>query len=154
VRRTHALSPRNNASTASVQRNVPVVKRVFDLLFVATLLSQSGCSDPMAMQPSPDNRFTLTPSLYEGTLVRLTVKERRTGNVIDDVRTRDTDSMKWVAGWVDSTSYVFWGSDTGASWVRHIGPKIVEVPIQGTACTRLEQLFERKYNERRGNCLR
>jgi hypothetical protein len=146
---------RNNASTASVQRNVPAMKRVFGLLFVATLLSHSGCSgDPMAAQHSPDDRLTLTPSLYDGTLVRLTVKERRTGKVIDDVKTRDTDSMKWVTGWVDNTSYIFWGSDTGTRWVRHIGASVVEAPVDAAACKRLEQLFERKYNEDRGNCLR
>jgi hypothetical protein len=58
------------------------------LLLTAALVTQGGCRgrDQMAMQPSPDDRFSLTPSFHEGSLIRLTVQDRRTGRVIDDVK--------------------------------------------------------------------
>jgi hypothetical protein len=127
-------------------------------LMVSALI-QSGCSskDQLAPRESPDGRFTLTPSFHDGSLIRITVKERSTGKPIDDVNTRDTDAMKWVTGWVDDSSYLFWGADTGTTWVRHVdssGTHVSESPLQGAACARLEQLFESKYDERRGNCLK
>ena len=125
-------------------------------LLVSALVIQSGCSgrDQLAPQASPDGRFTLTPSLHEGTLIRLAVQERSTGKLIDEVKTRDTDAMKWVTGWIDDTSYLFWGADTGTAWVRHLnGTNVTESPLQGPPCRRLEQLFESKYDERRSNCL-
>jgi hypothetical protein len=127
------------------------------LVLMSALAIQGGCSrrDQLAAQASPDGRFTLTPSFHEGTLIRLTVQERSSGKVIDDVKTRDTDAMKWVTGWADDTSYLFWGSDTGTAWVRHLdGANVTEAPLQGSACVRLEKLFEGKYDERRSNCLK
>lgn len=126
-------------------------------LLTLVLAIQSGCSglDPLTPQISPDGRFLLKPSFHEGALVRLTVQERSTGKLIDEVKTRDTDSMKWVTGWVDDTSYLFWGADTGTTWVRHLdGTTVTESPLEGPPCTRLERLYEIKYDERRGNCLK
>ncbi|MBL0214037.1 MAG: hypothetical protein IPQ07_09140 [Myxococcales bacterium] len=128
-------------------------------LMVSALVIQSGCSskDQLAPRESPAGRFTLTPSLHDGSLIRITVKERSTGKLIDEVNTGDTDAMKWVTGWADDSSYLFWGADTGTTWVRRIdssGTHVTESPLQGAACARLEQLFESKYDEHRGNCLK
>ncbi len=125
------------------------------MVVIAVVLA-AACSrrDPLAAQTSPDGRYTLTPSLHEGALVQLTVRERSGGALIDEVKTQDTDAMKWVTGWVDDTSYLFWGADTGTAWVRRVdGATVSEVPIEGASCARLEQLFESKYDERRENCL-
>jgi hypothetical protein len=125
-------------------------------MLMLALLVGGGCStrDPLAPQASPDNRFVLTPSFHEGVLIRLTVTDRRTGRMLDDVKTRDSNSMKWVTGWANNTSYLFWGADSGTDWVRDIGgTSVIESSAQGPACERLEQLFESKYGQRRTNCL-
>jgi hypothetical protein len=124
---------------------------------ISALVIQGGCpgQDPLAPQASPDGRFTLTASFHDRTLIRLTVQERTTGKLVEVAETRDTDAMKWVAGWIDDTSYLFWGSDTGTAWVHHLrGPAVTEAPLEGAACRRLEELFERKYGEHRGDCLK
>ena len=145
---------RRRGRLTSASRGFPLVgRRTFGLMLTSALAIHSGCSG--RAQASPDGRFTLTPSLYEGSLIRLQVQERSTGTLIDDVKTRDTDAMKWVTGWADDTSYLFWGADTGTAWVRHIdGTRVTESPLQGAACGRLEHLFETKYDERRTNCLK
>lgn len=98
--------------------------------------------------------MSLTPSLYERTLVQLTVRSAPDENIVDQVFTHDTDRMKWVSGWIDDKSYLFWGADTGTSWVRTFdGSAWVQKAMGTTACRTLEQLFEAKYGERRGNCL-
>jgi hypothetical protein len=130
---------------------------LFRIVLTSTLAIHSDCSgrDQLAPQASPDGRFILTPSFHEGTLIRLKVQERSTGKLIDDVKTGDTDAMKWVTGWADDTSYLFWGADTGTAWVRRIsGTNVTESPLQGPTCGRLEHLFEAKYDERRSNCLK
>ena len=112
-------------------------------------------SAAMASQPSPDARWVLEPSLHDGTLVRLTVRKAGEGTIADSVDTRESDAMKWVAGWVDATSYVFWGADMGTRWVRAFdGNTWSERPISEADCDVLERLFEAKFGERRGNCLR
>src|SRR5688500_7156651 len=68
------------------------------------LLACNAKTDPNASQVTPNGDFTLTPSLHEGGLIRLTVKDR-SGNVIDDVPTRESNLMKWVTGWVNNSSY-------------------------------------------------
>jgi hypothetical protein len=111
----------------------------------------------MEPQRSPDGHYTLTPSFYEGTLVRVTVTDTKTGTLIDVASTRDSDAMKWVTGWVDNTSYLFWGSDTGTHWVRRMdGSSVAEVPLAGAACARFDQLYRAKYGkpnkDRVGSC--
>ncbi|MBI5489040.1 MAG: hypothetical protein HY905_17025 [Deltaproteobacteria bacterium] len=109
----------------------------------------------MASQPSPDAQSVLEPSLHDGTLVRLTVRRADEGALADSVDTRESDAMKWIVGWVDDTSYVFWGADMGTRWVRAFdGNTWSERPSTDADCAALERLFEAKYGERRGDCLR
>jgi hypothetical protein len=119
----------------------------------------AGCSGRTprmpAAQPSPDGRWVLEPSLHEGTLVRLTVRAAREGAVVDTVDTRESDAMKWVAGWVDDASFVFWGADADTRRVRGFdGRAWSERPMTDADCAALERLFESRYGEHRGDCLR
>ena len=123
------------------------------LFILVMMLGACDTRDRFEVQPSPDGQLTLTPSLHENVLVRLTVRDR-SGRIVDEVSTGDTDVMKWVTGWVDNSSYLFWGSDTGASWVRHLdGNVVTESPTEGVACKRLEALFDARFHEHRGNFL-
>src|SRR3954469_6227869 len=91
------------------------------LALVLMILFHAACSrsrDQFMSMSSPNGRMSLTPHLYEGTLVQLAVRSSTDGNIVDQVFTRDTDQMKWVSGWIDDKSYLFWGADTGTSWVR------------------------------------
>jgi hypothetical protein len=108
-----------------------------------------------AAEPSPDGRWVLESSLQEGTLVRLTVRAAGEGAVVDTTDTRESDAMKWVTGWVDAASYVFWGADTDRRWARTFdGRAWSERPMTDADCEALERLFAARYGERRGNCLR
>ena len=112
-------------------------------------------SDAMVPQTSPDGRWTLTPSLHEGTLLRVTVRQAADGVAVDEVDVRNSDAMKWVAGWVDETSYVFWGADMGTRWVRAFdGSSWSERSMTDSDCATLERLFEMRYREHHGDCLR
>jgi hypothetical protein len=124
------------------------------VLVIAFHSACSRSSDQFMPMSSPNGRMSLTPSLHEGTLVQLTVRSSTNGNIVDQAFTRDTDQMKWVSGWIDDKSYLFWGADTGTTWVRTFdGSAWVQKDMSTTACRTLERLFEAKYGERRGNCL-
>ncbi|MBI5489419.1 MAG: hypothetical protein HY905_18950 [Deltaproteobacteria bacterium] len=109
----------------------------------------------VARAPSPDGRWVLESSLHDGTLIRLAVRPAGEAGLADRVDTHESGAMKWVAGWIDETRYAFWGADTGTQWVRAFdGRAWSELPMAGADCRPLERLFEAKYGERRGNCLR
>lgn len=149
VRMAIRVTHRAFRAAATSSRYDAFMYRAAAAALIAMTMVSCAPRDELEHQRSRDGRYTLTPSFYEGTLVRLTVKETKTGRVIDVASSRDTDAMKWVTGWVDNTSYLFWGSDTGTAWVRQIGgSSVTEAPLAGAACARFEELYRAKYGTR------
>jgi hypothetical protein len=112
-----------------------------------------ACSSQFSPQKSSDGRFTLQPSIYENSLVRLTVVRSSDGAVVDTLDTNESDAMKWVAGWAGDDTVVFWGSDSGSLRARRVvGDKWEDATVGVGECRRLDELFADKYRERRTLC--
>ncbi len=128
-------------------------RTLLSILLLALLALLAACgSDPLAPQKSPDGRFTLTPSVYERSLVRLTIRNSE-GATVDQIDTRDSDVFKWIAGWADARTVVFQASDTGTLLARHHdGTRWTDAPVTGDYCLRLRDLFSAKYGEKRTLC--
>ena len=122
-------------------------------LAASTLFFCFACSSEWASQKSPDGRFTLQPSIHEKSLVRLTVVRSSDGAVVDTLDTRESDAMKWVAGWAGDDTVVFWGSDSGSLRARRVvGDTWEDATVGVGECRRLDELFADKYRERRTLC--
>ena len=121
----------------------------------ATLLLLIACSSRSAdgPTPSPDGRWILRVGRHDGTLVRLEVARRGDGRGPELIDTRDTDAMKWVAGWSRASDLLYYGSDTGTAIARRFdGTDWRAVPFTDDLCGQLEALFVAKYGRGGTQC--
>ncbi len=109
-------------------------------------------AEPAAAR-SPDGRWALRADRHDGTLVRLVISKAGGGGAPESLETRDTDVMKWVAGWSRQSDLLFYGSDTGTRIARRFdGTGWIDVPVTDDLCRQLEALFVAKYGRGGTHC--
>lgn len=95
---------------------------------------------------SPDGVWLLRSERYEGTLVRLVISRSADPTAPTPIDTRDTDAMKWVAGWSRDGVVLYYGSDTGTQLARRWdGAAWSPVAFTADLCGQLDRLFAKKY---------
>lgn len=100
---------------------------------------------------SPDGVWRLRSQRHEGTLVRLVISRPANPTEPTLIDTRDTDAMKWVAGWSREGYVLFYGSDTGATIARRWdGATWSPVAFTADLCGQLASLFAKKYGRGEG----
>lgn len=125
------------------------------LTAVTMLLLAIACSDRVEhrARPSPDGSWLLNPERHDGTLVRLVIASRHGSGVRERIDTRDTDAMKWAAGWSRESYLLYYGSDTGTTIARRFdGTRWIDVPLTDDLCRQLEALFVAKYGRGGTQC--